>query len=397
MAVPLAFTSSELLLASSNPAKLEFWAAVGACAGVYLFFRGFRMLRFKRLILNTPFSKVRSASMGLVEIGGMAKGPHTIPAAITGEPCYLYTARVWKLRQNGKDREWDLVADESMFVPFFVEDSTGRMLVDPRGAQLDVHRSFHDEIGISYFSSRDLMPPNISKFLLQHGLSSLEGIRLEEYSIQPDYPLFILGTLGRNSLDRKWTPSPYLPLLPSSSQSPWLQVLNGTFGITIQSSSAKVAARTPGIAPTAAPSMSVTEPARTPAPAASNWSSISMDEANWRSSARVAAPAKNSAAAGASLQAPPGDAPSRKSQVAVADPPVPSAAAHPEKPGDDEWDLTTPVAISKGADGAPFTISAHSQREVVQSLAWKSTLFIWGGPILTITCLYFLASAFGWM
>ena len=34
----------------------------------------------QRLILNTPSSKIRSASMGLVEITGMAKGPHTIPA-----------------------------------------------------------------------------------------------------------------------------------------------------------------------------------------------------------------------------------------------------------------------------------------------------------------------------
>ncbi len=59
-------------------------ALAGAASGVALFFRGFRMLQYKRLILNTPFSKIRSASIGLVEVSGMPIGPRTISAAITG-------------------------------------------------------------------------------------------------------------------------------------------------------------------------------------------------------------------------------------------------------------------------------------------------------------------------
>ena len=58
-------------------------ALLGAYSGVYLFRRGFLMLQHKRLIQNTPFSKIRSASMGLVEVSGMPKGPQTIHAGIT--------------------------------------------------------------------------------------------------------------------------------------------------------------------------------------------------------------------------------------------------------------------------------------------------------------------------
>src|ERR1700741_2016768 len=58
-------------------------ALLGAAVGVYLFFYGFRMLQYKRLILNTPFSKIRSASMGLVEVSGTTTGPKTIASAIT--------------------------------------------------------------------------------------------------------------------------------------------------------------------------------------------------------------------------------------------------------------------------------------------------------------------------
>jgi hypothetical protein len=61
-----------LLSGHSDPAV---WAVIAVAAGVYLFYRGFRKLQRKRLILNIPTSKVRSASMGLVEVNGHAIGP----------------------------------------------------------------------------------------------------------------------------------------------------------------------------------------------------------------------------------------------------------------------------------------------------------------------------------
>jgi hypothetical protein len=191
---------------SNNSARVEFWAAVGAVFGAFLFFRGFSMLRIKRLILNTPSSKIRSASMGLVEITGMATGPHTIPAGITGEPCFYYRAMAWQLRQSGRSNQWRKVADESLYVPFFVEDSTGRMLVNPQGAELDVHRNFKDEIGESLFANRDTMPENIAMYLLRNGLAGADATRIEEYCIKPDYPLFVLGTLGANDTRGEWKP-----------------------------------------------------------------------------------------------------------------------------------------------------------------------------------------------
>jgi hypothetical protein len=59
------------------------------------------------------------------------------------------------------------------------------------------------------------------------------------------------------------------------------------------------------------------------------------------------------------------------------------------------FDLSPSAAISKGQRGDPFTISWHSQKEVVQSLAWKSTLCIWGGPVIAIASLYFLLLFWG--
>jgi len=108
-------------------------ALLGGYSGIYLFLRGFRMLQHKRLILNTPLSKIRSASMGLVEVSGMAKGPQTIRAGITGEPCYYYRARARQESDSGNKGGWKQVADETVGVPFFVDDGTGKMLVYPQG------------------------------------------------------------------------------------------------------------------------------------------------------------------------------------------------------------------------------------------------------------------------
>jgi E3 Ubiquitin ligase len=174
-------------------------AVIGAFAGVYLFYRGFGLLQRKRLILNTPASKVRSAAMGLVEINGLAAGPYTITAPITGVPCFYFHTTAWQWQQRGRNSEWVKVADESMHVPFFLDDNTGRVLVDPQGAEMDIHRDFHDEFSTALFSSRLEMPANISSFLLRNGVSPDKKIKIDEYCIKPKNALFILGTLAQNT------------------------------------------------------------------------------------------------------------------------------------------------------------------------------------------------------
>jgi hypothetical protein len=47
-----------------------FYSVGGLLLGLYVFYRGFHHFRRKRLIENTPTSKVRSIAMGLVEIFG---------------------------------------------------------------------------------------------------------------------------------------------------------------------------------------------------------------------------------------------------------------------------------------------------------------------------------------
>jgi hypothetical protein len=133
---------TSLLLATNGKELL--WPIVGAGLGVYLFYRGFRTLQRKRLIENTPTSKIRSASLGLVEISGLATGPYTMPAPITAIPCYYAHTVGWQWKQQGKNRQWVKFADESRHVPFYLDDNTGRMLIDPQGAEMEIHCDFKE-------------------------------------------------------------------------------------------------------------------------------------------------------------------------------------------------------------------------------------------------------------
>ena len=136
------------------------------------------MLQRKRLILNTPSSKIRSAAMGLVEINGLATGPYTMPAPITTVPCYYYRTMAWRWERRGKSSEWVKVADESLHVPFYLDDNTGRVLVDPRDAEMDIHRDFHEEYSHSLFSMHIEVPATVSGFLARHAISTDNKIKI---------------------------------------------------------------------------------------------------------------------------------------------------------------------------------------------------------------------------
>ena len=103
-----------VIVRSSDPNALTLWCVLGFCAGIGLFICGFRLLQRRRLILDTPFSKIRSAPMGLVEINGLAVGPYTMVAPITARPCYYYRTLVWEWKQSGKNKQWVKIAGECL-------------------------------------------------------------------------------------------------------------------------------------------------------------------------------------------------------------------------------------------------------------------------------------------
>jgi len=52
--------------------------------------------------------------------------------------------------------------------------------------------------------------------------------------------------------------------------------------------------------------------------------------------------------------------------------------------------------LQQGATASEFHIPALNS-EAAHPASWKSNLMIWGGPALTLTCIYILASRLGWL
>jgi hypothetical protein len=338
---------------------------VGVVGGLYLFLRGFHLLARRRLLLNTPTSKIRSASLGLVEVSGLANGPYTIPAPITGKPCYLYHTTAWQQRDS-KKHEWEKIAEETLFVPFLLDDGTGELLVDPLGADLDLHRDFREEYSASFFSTRNEVPPQVSVFLSSHGVTPARRIRIEECCIKPKNALFAVGTLAEN-------PGLELPLPAVAEDTrPLVPAGSGVERSSVSNPSPNIVRLSEGEGPVSAGAM--TQQGRIAAALVK---------------AGITNPAAWSAAgipnAGLSVQE------ARVTQLSQMERHQDDEA---EIPGEDSGLKTgfnpPPVVLKKGENNPTFLISWRSQYEVVRSLAWKSALMVWGGGALTLLGIYVL-------
>ena len=345
MIIPLAifFPISELAIIS----------LIGIAGGLYLFFRGFRLLARKRLLLNTPTSKIRSAAMGLVEVSGLATGPYTLPAPITGKACYLYRTTAWQQRESGKNHDWVKVAEETLHVPFFLDDGTGKLLVEPHGAEFDLHRDFREEYGASMFSTRDLVPLEVSNFLERHGVTPSRHIRIEECAIKPKNALFIVGTLGEN-------PGFTGRSSPVSDHA------------TNRARPAEPAPEIVRLSDGAAPSTAAEMTQQAKIAAALNKAGIQKPEA-WT-------------AAGVPYRAVAVQQTPQITQISVNGNNPGATQAHPD------FDLTPPVLLMKGENNPAFLISWRSQQEFVRSLAWKSAAMVWGGGALAVLGTYVLGA-----
>jgi hypothetical protein len=267
------------------------WALIGFGAGIYLFFRGFVFLRRKRFIADVPRSTTRGASLGLVEVSGKVEGPYTIIAPLSEEDCFYYRTIAW----TGGERSWRKAAEESLSAPFFLDDGTGKLMVDARGAQAELEAVFSEEY------SR-VVPDYAQRFLNRHGVSTGFAVKLEEYIVRKGETLFAIGTLRENaSNDSAGFLSPEAAELEQEEE---------IGGVTL---------------------------------------------AAWPGARQKPVSAKVS----------------------------------------EQFDVHPSVVLGSGPN-RPLFLSVRSEREIVQGLAWKSALYIWGGPALALCCFWYLLNRLGY-
>jgi E3 Ubiquitin ligase len=284
-------------------------AITGLVLGIDLFFRGFGLLARKRLIEETPRSTVRAAAIGQVEVYGKIVGPYTLISPLAEEDCYYYKAIA--LGASERDQKAMRLAEECLYVPFFVDDGTGRLMVDPRGAEIDLANEAGENGGPL------AQPENVNRFVDRHaGVGGGQVVKAEEYCIKPGDALFVMGTLRENR-----GPQPMRG-----------RDAGGRFELPAEAGC------------------------------------LSAEAADLQRRGELGA-------LGVERRC------EQQPAARVAE----------------EFELHPAVVLGKGEGRQPFIISARSQREVVGNLDWKSTTYIWGGPVMALLGAGFLFHLVGWL
>lgn len=169
--------------------------AGGFGGGLVAFFWGLRCYQRKRLMQNTPTSKVEAVALGLAELCGRAVPHESMTSPIEQLPCVYWRYKVEELRSTGKSSSWVTIDSDERRLPFYLEDDTGKILVVPVQATIDIPKDLCEQtpsLGLGQGFSACTVA-----FAEQRGIE-LEGMftkskRFTEWMIAPGDSLFVFG------------------------------------------------------------------------------------------------------------------------------------------------------------------------------------------------------------
>jgi hypothetical protein len=157
--------------------------------GPWLFFKGFRVWRTRRLISDTPTARIRSMAMGLVEIKGSVTPRSSAVAPFTGRPCAYWEVDIATQARNS----YTIIHRNQSGQPFYVRDESGVALVYPKGAEAKLNFA-REEL------CRGIMLPDCySEYLREHGtlattMGRMSMLRFRERIIEEGQEIYVLGT-----------------------------------------------------------------------------------------------------------------------------------------------------------------------------------------------------------
>jgi hypothetical protein len=134
---------------SSHGGDADIVLVVGFGAGLVFFVKGFRIYREYRVLVDTPEIPIRSIPMGLVEIHGKARIEQTVTSPVTRTPCCFYKVDIERWVRDKNGGHWSHAATDADGAKFYLEDGTGKVLVDAHGAEYDLIRTARVETGSS--------------------------------------------------------------------------------------------------------------------------------------------------------------------------------------------------------------------------------------------------------
>jgi E3 Ubiquitin ligase len=170
--------------------------ATGALVAGWMAWRSFYKVR---LIEDTPTSKARSAAQGYVELQGHARQLDGAPlvAPLSSLPCVWFRYKVEEqvTVHNSKgiaQNEWRTVDHGESIETFWLEDDTGRVVVDPEGGEITPAHKDVWRAG-TFGASSPLRSDFVTRFMAQR--AGANPHRFTEWRINPGETVYALGLL----------------------------------------------------------------------------------------------------------------------------------------------------------------------------------------------------------
>jgi len=174
--------------------------------GIPAFYYGLKNYLLMQKIRNTPTSKVRSAAVGLVELSGKAKCRENMPSPISKANCIFWRLKAEYYQHSKNGGHWNGIYGKDSSMQFYLEDETGKMLVDPKGGDIQIPPDFTssgrlgdkalfglvsqkqiDKRAIEYMAENT----EFARAMNSHGGQEL---RVTESYIAEGDPLYVLGS-----------------------------------------------------------------------------------------------------------------------------------------------------------------------------------------------------------
>lgn len=179
------------------------FGAVGSVLAALLLFLALRANRRRRFVDNMPTSKTTGVFIGLVEVKGTAEAETPLRSFLAERSCVQYRYEVeehWSRTKtetytdsDGKTRTrtktesgWKTVASGGEWIPFYLKDDRGVLLVRPDGAEIQGERVFCETV-------RRGDPLYYGKGPSGSVMDSDHRRRFTEHALPLHHPLYVIG------------------------------------------------------------------------------------------------------------------------------------------------------------------------------------------------------------
>jgi hypothetical protein len=137
-----------ILIASLSVNNVLLPVVIAVAIGAVLFLWGLKTRRESQLVAQVPQVAINNIAEGTVHVHGKTAGDDRLLSPITGVPCYYYKVQVEKWVKQGDQERWEPFKNETGQRSFYLDDGTGRVLIDLQDVEFDLPQTLRAEIGI---------------------------------------------------------------------------------------------------------------------------------------------------------------------------------------------------------------------------------------------------------